>query len=89
MYQPMNPEFQMATLQETFNHLRSVNTEVVNAYSVWSNARRERTNFLYLGPESLHATAMAVKQQVKAIFGHRNEATALVRKIKFTKLIKK
>ena len=31
---------------------------------------------------------MAMKQQVQASFGFSNEATALVRKIRFTKLIK-
>ncbi len=89
MYQPAKPELQMDTLQATLANLRSVNAAVVTAYAAWSNARRERTSFLYLGPESLHATAMAVKQQVKATFGHTSEATALVRKIRFTKLSKR
>ena len=86
MYEPAKPEFQMDALQATLAHLRQVNAAVVTAYVAWSNARRERNNFLYLAPGSLHTTAMAVKQQVKATFGYTSEATALVRKIRFTKL---
>jgi hypothetical protein len=86
MYQPMKPELQMETLQATLIRLRSMNAAVVAAYASWSNARHERTRFMYLGPESLHSTAMAMKQQVQATFGYNSEAAALVRKIRFTKL---
>lgn len=88
MYRPMHPALQMDTLQAKLIQLRSANAAVVAAYVRWSNARRERTNVLYVGPDSLHNTAMAMKQQVQASFGFSNEATALVRKIRFTKLIK-
>ena len=88
MYHPMHPALQMDTLQAKLIQLRNANAAVVAAYVRWSNARRERTNVLYLGSNSLHNTAMAMKQQVQASFGFSNEATALVRKIRFTKLIK-
>jgi hypothetical protein len=87
-YQPMKPEFQMDSLQAKLTHLRSMNAAVVAAYAAWSNARHERTTFMYLGPESLHSTAMAMKQQVQASYGYKSEAAALVRKIRFTKLNK-
>jgi len=87
-YQPMNPELQLETLQAMLTRLRSLNAAVVNAYAAWSNARHERTTFLYLGPECLHNTAMAMKHQVQATFGFNSEAHALVRKVHFTKLIK-
>lgn len=86
MYQPANPEMQMVNLQAVLDNLRNLNAAVTSAYAAWSVARRERDNFLYVGPECLHSTAMAVKQQVKATFGYRDEVTALVRKIRFTKL---
>ncbi len=87
-YQPLKPELQMETLKATLAQLRSLNAAVVAAYAAWSNARYERTSFLYLGPECLHNIAMAIKQQVQATFGYKSEAAALVRKIRFTKLIK-
>jgi hypothetical protein len=88
-YQPMKPELQLETLKARLAHLRSMNAAVVAAYAAWSNTRHERTNFMYLGPECMHDTAMAMKQQVKASFGNNSEAFALVRKIRFTKLLKK
>jgi hypothetical protein len=87
MYQPMKPELQMETLKATLIKLRSVNAAVVAAYAAWSNARHERTRFMYLGPESLHGTAMDMKQQVQSSYGYNSETGALVRKIRFTKLI--
>ncbi len=86
MYQPANPEMQLVILQAVLDNLRNLNASLMFAYAGWSVARRERDNFLYVGPECLHNTAMAVKQQVKASFGYQDEATALVRKIRFTKL---
>jgi hypothetical protein len=85
-YQPANPELQVSTLQEKLEALRSVNTTAVSASSSWSLARMARNDFFYVGRNSLHSTAMAVKQQVKATFGSRSEATALVSKIRFTKM---
>ncbi len=87
-YQPMKPELQLETLKAKLAQLRSMNAAVVAAYAAWSNTRHERTNFMYLGPECMHDTAMAMKQQVQATFGFNSEAFALVRKIRFTKLLK-
>jgi hypothetical protein len=85
-YQPTNPELQVSTLQEKLEALRSVNDTLVNKAAVWSLARMERNNFFYHGRTSLYSTAMAVKQQVKAIFGNGSDATLLVSKIPFTKM---
>ncbi len=86
MFQPANPEFKLSALQGALTNLRNMNAAVVGAYAAWGMARRERDNFMYVGPDCMHNIAMAMKQQVKATFGHRDEATVLVRKIRFTKL---
>ena len=85
-YQPKNPELQMDTLQAKLDGLRSMNVAVLAAYAAWSKMRHDRTNIMYIGPDCQHNTAMAVKQQVQATFGFNSEATALVRKIRFTEL---
>ena len=84
-YQPTNPELQVSTLQEKLALLQSSNAAMVKAVSEWSMARMDRDAFFYQGSNSLHSIAMAVKQQVKALFGNKSEAIA-IRKIRFTKL---
>jgi hypothetical protein len=84
-YQPANPELQVSTLQEKLAQLRSVNAAVVSTFSGWGQARNDRYAFFYLGRTSLHSTAMAVKEQMKATFGNKSEATADALKVRFTK----
>jgi hypothetical protein len=59
---------------------------MVSKATAWALARMERHAFFYQGSNSLHNTAMAVKQQVKAAFGAQSEAYRLASKIPFTKL---
>lgn len=84
-YQPANPELQVNTLQEKLVHLRSVNAAVVSTFSGWGQARNDRNAFFYQGRNSLHSTAMAVKEQMKATFGSKSEATADALRVRFTK----
>ncbi len=84
-YQPANPELQVNTLQEKLIHLRSVNAAVVSTFSGWGQARNDRNAFFFQGRNSLHSTAMAVKEQMKATFGSKSEATADALKVRFTK----
>jgi hypothetical protein len=84
-YEPINPELQLAALKERLEALQSANAAVVTAAAEWGKARRERNSFLYQGRGSLHSTAMAVKQQVKATFGSRSPETSAAAKVRFTK----
>jgi cell pole-organizing protein PopZ len=84
-YQPANPELQVNTLQEKLAQLRSANAEVVSTFSAWVLSRNDRYSFFYLGSTSLHSTAMAVKEQMKATFGNKSEATKDALKVRFTK----
>ncbi len=85
-YQPAIPELHVDYLKEKLAHLQSVNEVMVSKATEWSFARMERDAFFYQGSNSLHSTAMAVKQQIKATFGPQSEATRLASKIPFTKL---
>jgi hypothetical protein len=85
-YQPSLPELQVAYLKEKLARLQSVNEVMVSMATAWSLARLERDAFFYQGSNSLHSTAMAVKQQINATFGAQSEAARLASKIPFTKL---
>lgn len=87
-YQPNTPDLQVDALTARLQELHSQNTGVVQAYSLLSEARKKRNAVLYSGSQSLYSTAIAVKQQVKAIFGRNSEAYKEVSRITFTKLAK-
>jgi hypothetical protein len=84
-YQPTIPELQVKYLQEKLANLYSVNAALVSSASELTLARATRNAFFYEGPGSLYSIAMAVKQQVRATFGNKSEATRLANKIRFTK----
>ena len=85
LYQPTVVELQVATLQEKLHNLCDQNASVITTTTELGKARRERNTMLYNGRGSLHGTAMAVKQQVRAVFGYNNEAVRAAGSIRFTK----
>ncbi|HNV29267.1 MAG TPA: hypothetical protein PKJ83_09040 [Cyclobacteriaceae bacterium] len=84
-YVPGIGDLQVATLQQKLHALRKANEKVVTATTGLGNARRDRNALLYFSPGSVKKTALAVKQQVKAIFGYSSEAAKAADRIKFTK----
>lgn len=84
-YQPTLPELQVENLQATLNDLRQRNAAVIAATASLGKARRERNAVLYGGRGSLHGTAMAVKQQAKALFGVNSAATQAAVRIRIVK----
>lgn len=85
LYRPTVAELQVPALQEKLNNLRSQNASVIATATELGKARRERNAMLYNWRGSLHSTAMAVKQQVHAVFGYNNEAVRAAGSIRFTK----
>lgn len=83
-YNPAVADLQVAQLQQQLSDLRAVNQVVVNATSALSQARRDRNALLYGGSGSVYHTYLAVKHQVKALFGHTSEAAQAARRIRFT-----
>ena len=85
LYQPTVADLQVAILQEKLNNLRTQNASVITTATELGKARRERNAMLYNRQGSLHSTAMAVKQQVRAVFGYNNEAVRAASSIRFNK----
>ncbi|MBL7871163.1 MAG: hypothetical protein JNM78_06095 [Cyclobacteriaceae bacterium] len=84
-YQPGITDLQVPSLQTTLSELRAINAAVLNAVVAWGKARRDRNELLYTNENSLIAIARAVRQQVRATFGHNSEATRATYQIRFTK----
>ena len=68
-YMPNEVELQTATLQTKLDGLKTSNTDIVNSYTVWSNARISRNTILYNPVTGLVQTAFEVKKYVKSVFG--------------------
>lgn len=85
LYQPLEPELQVAGLQNTLARLRNGNSNVATANGVLKKARRDRNAVLYTDKYSLYKTALAVKQRAKAAFGYNSEAAYDASHIRFIK----
>jgi hypothetical protein len=84
-YQPEATELSVAELIHKLYELREANTQVINAASSWSVARKERDIALYVGDKCLRAIGNAARQKVKALFGTKSEEYRVVFKIRFRK----
>ncbi len=85
LYQPLEPELQVAGLQNALVLLRNGNTAVATAIGALMKARRDRNALLYTDPGSMYNTAQALKQRAKAAFGYDSEAAYDVNHIRLTK----
>jgi len=81
LYQPQTTDLQLTSLQNSLATLQSGNAAVSAALARLGQARRDRDAVLYSGPDSLFATAMAVKNKVRAIFGANSAAAHAVTQI--------
>lgn len=68
-YKPNETELKVATLKTKLDSLKSSNTDLVNGFTNWSNARINRNNTLYNPLTGLVQTALEVKKYVKSVFG--------------------
>jgi hypothetical protein len=85
LYQPVVPELQVQNLNEKLVTFRNQNAAVNKAVAELGKARSERNAVLYVERNSLYNTAMAVKQQVKAVFGPGAEVAHAAGRIHFNK----
>jgi hypothetical protein len=83
-YKPNEKELQTATLQIKLDSLKTSNTELVNAFTNWSNARINRNTTLYNPVTGLVQTALEVKKYVKSIFGATSPQFKQVSGLEFT-----
>ena len=68
-YKPNETELQTATLQTKLDGLKTSNTNLINGFTNWSNARINRNTTLYNPLTGLVQTALEVKKYVKSVFG--------------------
>jgi len=68
-YKPNETELKVATLQTKLDSLKTSNTDLVNTYTNWSNARINRNTTLYNPLTGLVQTALDTKKYVKSVFG--------------------
>jgi hypothetical protein len=68
-YKPNETELQVATLQTKLDGLKTANTDLINGFTNWSNARINRNTTLYNPLTGLVQTALEVKKYVKSVFG--------------------
>ena len=69
LYAPNETELQTTTLQTKLQELQTKNTNLINAYTQYSNAMIDRNNTLYNPVIGLVQTSKEVKQYVKSVFG--------------------
>ena len=83
-YKPNETELKVATLQTKLDSLKSTNTDLVNGFTNWSNARINRNTTLYNPLTGLVQTALEVKKYVKSVFGATSPQFKQVSGIEFT-----
>lgn len=69
VYAPNESNLQVDSLKDKLAELQTKNTELINAYTSYSNAMIERNQTLYNPLTGVIQTAKEVKQYVKSIFG--------------------
>ena len=87
-YTPNETELQVATLQAKLTELQTKNTNLINAYTGYSNAMIDRNQTLYNPLTGLVQTSKEVKQYVKSVFGANSPQYKQVSGLEF-KVIKK
>lgn len=87
-YTPNETELQVATLQTKLAELQTKNSNLINAYTGYSNAMIERNQTLYNPLTGLVQTSKEVKQYVKSVFGANSPQYKQVSGLEF-KVIKK
>ena len=88
LYSPNETELQTATLQTKLQDLQTKNTNLINAYTQYSNAMIDRNNTLYNPVTGLVQTSKEVKQYVKSVFGAKSPQYQQVSGLEF-KVIKR
>jgi hypothetical protein len=83
-YTPNETELKTTALQTKLANLKTTNTNLINGYTDWSNARIQRNATLYNPLTGLLQTALEVKKYVKSVFGASSPQFKQVSGLKFT-----
>lgn len=82
-YNPGVVELQVPALKQLLVTMRTANQEVITANATVNQVRMQRNQLLY-GAEGVCKTALAVKEQIRALFGARSEAALTTNRISIT-----
>jgi hypothetical protein len=83
-YKPNETELKTATLQTKLDILKTSNSDLINGFTNWSNARINRNTTLYNPLTGLVQTALEVKKYVKSVFGATSPQFKQVSGLEFT-----
>lgn len=84
-YLPNETELSVPGLKNTLQLMQQANSEVINAYTKWSNSRIARNVTLYNALQGLVATAADVKNYIKSAFGFTSPEYKQMTGLKFTR----
>jgi hypothetical protein len=84
-YRPNEPELTIAGLKTRLDSMKASNTEMLNRYTSWNNARISRDMILYRPLSGLVSTAFDVKKYVKSVFGASSAQFKQVSGVEFHK----
>jgi hypothetical protein len=82
-FAPNEVELQTKTLQIKLDAMKSVNSDLINRYTNWSNTRIKRNETIYNPLTGLVQTALEVKLYIKSVFGASSPQYKQVNGIKF------
>lgn len=68
-YAPNETDLQTTSLNTLLNNMSTANTNVIDTYTAWSNARIKRDDILYNVLTGLAQTAADTKLYIKSVFG--------------------
>ena len=84
-YSPNETELQVQTIKTYSQELQTANTAVINANTVYSNAKIARDNTLYKDDTGMVDIALDAKTYVKSVFGSTSPQYKQISKINFRK----
>ena len=84
-YKPNEPELTINGLKAKLTEMRQANSNVIDAYTGWSNARIQRDDVIYNALTGLVAAAADVKNYIKGAFGFKSPQYKQVSGIQFSK----
>ena len=82
-YTPNETELQVDTLQTILTEIQTKNTNLINAYTGYSNAMIDRNQTLYNPLSGLVQTSKEVKQYIKSVFGANSPQYKQVSSLEF------
>ena len=88
IYNPNEKELKVTSLKVKLQDLQAKNTQLINAYILYSNAMMNRNNTLYDPLTGLVKISRQVKQYIKSVFGAKSPQYQQIRTLEF-KIIKK